>query len=1054
MMAVIRWFTSNPITVNLLLCMILASGVISLPSLKREILPRPSLDRVSVSVSYPDAAPEEVEESLCIPIEEAIDGIDGIRRISSTATEGYAVVTAELGIGTDRSRALDEVKSRVDRLNSLPLGASEPVVQELIDNSVVMGVAVYGDTDERTLRRVAQRIRDAIADLPESSQVELASAPSYEIAIEVSESAMRRYQISFDDVGRAIARASIDLPGGTLKTSSSEIRLRSPGRARTGREFEDIALLSRPDGTRLLVGDVATVVEGFADQDERARFEGQPALLVRILDRDVPDIVALSRAVNDRLDQLRPALPSGVSIAVWADKSTALESRLRLMLRNAAVGFVLVACMLTLFLGLRIGFWVAAGIPVAFLGALAAMATFDVSLNMISLFGFIVALGLVVDDAIVVGEQIAVHGAHTASHVDAAIQGARATVIPVTASVLTTMLFMAPNLALPTTIGKFAAPLGFVVIACLFFSLIECYLILPSHLSHGASSEGRPTSSFVARLSELQGRFVAAFDRESRNVYGRVFDWVVRFRYLTLSLAAVTLMLAVSIVGGGWIEFSLVPHIEADNVSVELAFPDGTPARITDAALRRLERTAFELRASLDHGDASPSTPESFHVLSSMGSPADRYIPPEFHREGGHRGSVRLDLGGGGERRVNSIEIADRWRESVGLVVGVDTLRFSGSEFDGDEASIDLELSAASRIDLERAAAQLTSRIAELPGVRNVSNSMRRGRNELRVRLRAEAEAYGLSHRDLARQVRQGFLGEVVQTLQRGRDTVGVVVRYPESERRSLGDVEDMRIRTASGQAVPFSTVARVEYSQSPVQLQRADRRHTVNVTADADDRIVSAQKLNAFIEREVIPEIIAANPDVSFGAGGQSREQAEFMQSLVRLFVVAMVAAYAVLAIPLGSYLLPFLILLMVPFGFVGAVVGHALLGLSLSGFSLVGMMALSGVVVNDAVVLSHAWGRARSDGLQTVEALKRAAMGRVRPILLTSMTTSLGLLPMLMEQSAQAAWLKPMAVTLAFGVMCATVVTLAVLPALYLCVEDARRFRFRQRSPGGAHG
>jgi len=1046
-MRVLDWFAANPVAANLLLVLIVAAGLLGLPSIRQEAFPRPSFDVIAVGVSYPGAAPDEVEEAVCVRIEEAIHGVDGVRRILSSAGEGFGSVVAELTVGADTRRALEDIRTRVEALDTLPDEAESPLIQELVDDDVLLSVAIYGHADERTLREVGERIRDEVASLPSVPRAELVGVRPYEIAIEVSEADLRRHALSFDDVARAARTASIDLPGGALKTRSGEVLVRIEGQAQRGVEFERLPLLTRDDGARLTVGQVARVVDGFAELDEQVRFDGRPAVLVRLMQGEVRDQLEVSREVRAWLEESRARIPEGLELAIWNDVSTALESRRDLLLRNAAAGLALVVLVLALLLQGHVAFWVSAGIPVAFVGALLSMALLDVSINMMSLFAFIVALGLVVDDAIVVAENVVRHqeplGRRDSDGVmglRAAIAGLREVATPVVAAVITTVLFMLPMLWLPTMIGKVARSLPIVVIACLLFSLVESLLILPAHLATrrpAAARAARPGT--VPRLRALQRISAAGFDRLRDEAFAPLLDRALRWPWVTLSLSTVSLLLAVAAVAGGWVRYSFFPEVEADVVTAELVMAPGTPVATTWARLERIEAQARVLERQLDAEAGGSRAPLFEHMLAMVGDPPDDVEPFDAATRGGdgaHVGRVRIQLVPGEGRAVSSLEVEERWRTLVGPIAGSEALRFTGSDI-SDGPPIEIQLAGVDRATLGRAANALMRRLAAYPGVREISDSMRGGKREVKLSITAEAEARGLTLAELARQVRQGFHGEEVQHVQRGRDDVAVVVRYPAHERRSLADLEGAWIRTPDGGELPFVAVAKTEFGHGFATLQRRDRRRTLNVVADVDPGVADARAILADVRANALPGILAEHPGVEFGLDGLARESAEFFSGVLRFWAVGLIAAYALLATMLGSYAQPLLILLAIPFGFVGAVIGHAALGLEISAFSIIGLIALSGVVVNDALLFADAANRVRACGAPLPEALREGASTRFRPIVLTSLTTFFGLLPLLFERSAQAAWLKPMAVTLGVGVIFATAITLLLVPAAWLVCD-----------------
>lgn len=1041
----IAWFARNSVAANLLAIAIVAAGLLSLPRVKQEIFPDVDTGLVNVTVVYPGASPDEVERSICIRIEEQLRGIDGVKRVRSVAAEGAGVVTAELFDDADEGEVLDEVKNRVDGIDTFPEDAETPIVERVSMRSQVINVAVSGDADERTLKEVGLMARDEIASLPGITNVELSGVRPYEISIAVSEVALRRHGITFDDVVRAVRRSSIDLPGGSVRTEGGEILLRTKAEARRGPEFAQIVLLTRPDGTRLLLEDVATVVDGFRETDTLARFDGQPAVLVQVFRVGQQNAIGVSDAVKSWVETARSRMPAGIHLTTWQDDSELLKSRRDTLIKNGIQGFGLVVVSLALFLRFRIALWVAMGVPVALLGSLWAMPLFDVSINLLSLFAFILVLGILVDDATVVGENAYTQRAAGRPALESAIVGTRQVSIPVIFGVLTTVAAFAPLIGQPGVFGRISQVIPVVVISALFFSLVESQLVLPSHLAHALRDrpEGRGGSR---RWQRFQDAFSTGFERWVRESYAPFLDRCLASRWLVLATAAALLLVTLGWVAGGRLPFVFFPQVEGDNVIAFLTMPQGTPSEETAAAIERITNAAIALDAELDgeRRDGEPGLVR--HVLATVGEQpfrlrqqGGRAAASGGTQSGAYLGEVNLQLAPGEERSVRSADVAKRWRELTGPIPGAVELAFVSALFSTGEP-IYVQLAGSNVDDLRAAAAGLERALALYPGVYDVADSFREGKQELVLRIRPEAEAVGLSHADLARQVRQAFYGDEAQRIQRGKEDVRVMVRFPESDRRSLADVERMRIRLPDGTAVPFSAVAEADLGRGDASIRRYDGRRTVNVTAEVDSSRANANEILASLRSETLPQILAEHPGVSYGLEGEQREQRESLDSMQRSMVLALILIYALLAVPLKSYGQPLLIMSAIPFGIVGAIWGHVLLGKDLSMLSITGIVALSGVVVNNALVLVDWVNEQRRDGVAVEEAIRTAGIARFRPVLLTSLTTFLGLVPIVFETSMQAQFLIPMAISLAFGVLFATAITLILVPTLYLTFERAR--------------
>ncbi len=1055
----IAWFARNPVAANLLMLFILLAGLTTLSAIPQKSFPDVDIDVITVTVEYLGAAPEEVESGVCSRIEEEVDGVEDIEQLRSTSVEGQCAVTIELIQGSDVARALDEVKNRVDAIDTFPEETEKPIISQVTNVRPVIDVAVSGETDERTLKELAQRVRDEIARLDGVTQVELAIARPYEISIEVSESALLRYGLRFDDVALAVRRSSLDLPGGSIKTAGGEILLRVQGQAYWGPEFEKLVVRTHADGTRLYLSDVAQVRDGFEDTDQLGRFDGRPVLLVRVFRVGEQDLLHISNAVRAYVENA--SVPEGIDLTVWKDGSRDLRDRRDIMLRNGRMGFVLVFLVLALFLKPRVAFWVSLGIPVAFTGALAMLSIFDLSIDVISLFAFILVLGILVDDAIVVGENVFTHQSRGEDRLGASIRGTQEVAVPVIFGVLTTVAAFAPLLGVDGVMGTVFRVMSIVVISCLLFSLVEAQLVLPAHLGHGQNRARPPGRSPLGRrVRELQGRwdsFQEGFSTGLETFTSTRFrHWVeraVEWRYLTVAIAVGLLFVTFGVLRSGHMKFSFFPPLEADYVSARLTMPQGTPAMVTETALRQIEDAIEALRADLDPEWAPEGESLVIHSLTALGEhPFARTQngPPAGGGRGtggAHLGEVTLELVPSEEREISTGDVANRWRELTGPVAGAEELIFASSLFSAGQ-EIFVQLQGPDVDALAEAAERLRVELATYEGVIDIADSFREGKQEVKLAILPGAEALGLTLSDLARQVRQGFYGEEIQRIQRGRHDVRVMVRYPENERRSLGDLENMRVRTPDGGAVPFHSVARADVGRGFSTIRRADRERVVNVTADVDRDVTTGNAVLGRLEEGPLQWILADYPGMTYSFEGIQNEQRKAFQGLRRWYPVALFAIFALLAIPLRSYAQPLIIMSVIPFGVVGAVAGHLIMGKGLSFMSLQGMIALTGVVVNSSLLMVHNVNLQRSQGLALGTSAVNAAVARFRPIVLTSLTTFAGLTPLLLERSVQAQFLVPMATSLAFGVLFAAVITLLLVPASYLILEDLQQLGARWRA------
>ncbi len=1042
----IAWFVRNPVAANLLMVSIVVGGALTLPQIKQEVFPEVELGLVSVSVEYPGASPAEIEESITIRIEEQLQGVEGIKRITSTSREGVGAVTAELFDDASTRRVLDDVKTRVDAIDTFPEEAERPVIQEVLNRQQVINVAVAGDADERTLKRVGEQVRDELAAQPEITQVELVAVRPYEISIEVSEDRLRRHGLTFDEVAAAVRKSSLDLPGGTIRARGGEILLRSKGQAYRGDEFAALPLRVTEDGTRLLLGDVATIVDGFRETDQFARFDGKPGVLIQVFRVGEQNALEVAGAVHRYLADSEGRFPTGISLTAWQDDTLLLRSRRDLLLRNGRDGFLLVILVLALFLQPRIALWVSAGVPIALLGALWVVPIWGVSINMLSLFAFLLVLGILVDDAIVTGENIYRHQEREPDPVRAAIDGAKEISTPVVFGVLTTMAAFAPMFLLPGVFGRLIVALPTVVVCALFWSLVESKFVLPAHLAHARRAPLRRVPGF----GWLRDEVAAGLERFILRAYAPFLNRCLRNRYLAAAVGLALCVVTLAWVASGRLRFAFFPNVEGDNVVAQLTMPEGTPVEVTAEAIASIEAAALAVRRESEGAGEAVFQ----HVLTSLGEQPYRSRQSQGPAEvgqrysGGHLGEVNIELVPSEGRNISAQAIVDRWRDRVGVIPDAVELTFASTIFSTGKA-IDVQLRGRQSEQLEAAADALATQLAEYPGVYDIASSHREGKRELRLQVRSSAEALGLSLADLARQVRQAFYGEEAQRIQRGRDDVRIMVRFPASQRRSLADIENMRIRLPDGTAVPFAQVAHAELGRGYSTIRRADRQRVIHVTADVDVTRANANEILGNLERGFLPGLLAEYPALSYRFEGERREQSETLANFQRGFILSLIAIFALLAIPLGSYVQPLIIMSAIPYGIMGAVWGHLLTGRDLSMLSVIGVLAATGVVVNDSLVMVSFVNDRVRDGEPLRDAIGEAGVLRFRPIVLTSLTTFVGLTPIMLERSLQAQFLIPMATSLAFGVLFATVATLLLIPAHYWILEDLRKLSANGGAP-----
>ena len=1023
--SLINWFARNSVAANLLMIILLAGGLYNVFTIKKEIQPRIETNYITVSVPFLGATPSDVEEGVVIKIEEAIQDIEGIEEIYSEARRGTGTVRVEVMPEYEVTEVMDQVKNRVDAIPSFPENTEKPVISRNQFQQQVIFASVYGDVDERTLKEYAKQVRNEIVTLPGVTRAEILGARPYEISIEVSEFTLQGYGLTLSDVAAAVRQGSLDLSAGAIRSDSGDILVRTKGQAYVGRDFEEIVVRTNPDGTRVLLKDIAQIHDEFVESDRYSEYNGKPAISIRVLSVGEQSELDISATVHAYVDKKVASLPSDVQVAAWADISYYLQGRLDMMIKNMVMGAVLVFLTLALFLRLKLAFWVMVGLPIAFLGAFFLMPTVDVTVNMLSLFGFILVLGIIVDDAIVIGESAYTNMRAKGHSVDNIVEGVLKVAVPATFGVLTTIAAFIPILLVTGISGQFFAAIGWIVILCLAFSLVESKLILPAHLAHmKVRHYEKDTHNVFIRFQRF---FSEGLHHFVDNVYSPLLERALRRRYLTLSIFVSMLILSIGLLAGGILRFVFFPDLTADFLQVELEMNEGTPPGETHDALRRVQDGLWEVdrQVSAEQGVESGAVVTS--VLTFARSDVSGQVITELVKEN--------------DDVITGPEVLRRWREAVGEIPGVKTLGFEGATGPGGGPSVSLQLMGSNIEQVARAAKDLENRVRAYEGVFDVRNSYERGTPEIKLNIKPEAESLGLTLADLARQVRAGFYGEEVQRVQRGQDEVKVMVRFPRDERDSVGYLENMRIRTPNGGRVPFHAVADVELAESPTTIRRFDRERAVRISAEVDKDNYEPGKITDDILTKELPEVLARYPGIRYRLSGESQSQQEVTHDLVRGAMFALFLIYALMAVPLRSYAQPLIIMSVIPFGAIGALVGHWILGIEVSMMSFFGIIALAGVVVNDSLILVAFVNRERKLGVPLAQAVNDAARQRFRAILLTSLTTFFGLIPIVLETSLQAQIVIPMAASLAFGILFSTVITLFLIPALYLILDDGGR-------------
>ena len=1018
----IAWFTKNHVAANLLLISILLAGLFSVSTqIPLEVFPSFEADRISVSVTLRGSTPEDVEKGVAIRIEEAVQDLEGIKRITSRSSEGSASVSIEVDTGYDPRELLADIKSRVDAINTFPVDAEKPVVALAQRTREVIAVTVSSEYGEKETLEYAEHVRDDLLRLPEITQVELSGVRDYEIAIEVSQDTLRQYDLRLSDISSAISNSSTDVSAGNLKTEGGDVLIRSKGQAYRKDEFAQVVVKYQADGTIIRLGDIARITDDFEETPVRTRFNGKQAAFIDVYRIGPQSAIEVADAVKNYITEHQSQLPEGFELSFWDDDSEIVKSRIATLTTNAIQGGILVLALLTLFLRPAIAFWVFIGIPVSFMGAFLAMPIFGITLNVMSLFGFILVLGIVVDDAIVTGENVYTHLKTAENGEQAAIRGTQEVATPVTFGVLTTVAAFLPLAFIEGNRGALFAQIPVVVIPVLLFSLIESKFVLPAHLKY---LKLRSEKANPSKLQQFQQRFADGFEHAIMKYYQPLLNVALKNKLATVSLFVGIFFIILTLITSGWTKFIFFPRIPSETVRAELTFPAGTPFEVTNKYIIDMSDKAKELQDKYRDEDGQSVI---LNILATTGG------------RGGssNTGSVRFEITPAEKREsdIGSRELASEWRDLIGIIPGAESVTFR-AEFGRSSDPIDVQLSGSSIDTLEAVAEKVKERLATYPTVYEIADSMSDGKDELQIELTEQGLALGLNRVDVSQQVRNSFFGAQVQRIQRGRDDVRVMVRLPIEERRSVADLTDILIKTPTGGTVPLSHVATLVPGQSPSSIYRIDRYRTLNVTADVEKSNTNMTVLQADL-KTYLDELMVQYPGVDYTLEGEAKEQRESFGSLAWGLVFVFFIIYALLAIPFKSYMQPLIVMSVIPFGMIGAVMGHWVMGMELTIMSLLGMLALIGVVVNDSLVLVDFINKKREEGGDLLETVKLAGAARFRPVMLTSLTTFIGLMPLLFEKATQAQFLIPMAVSLGFGIIFATLITLLLVPVNYLLME-----------------
>lgn len=1006
---------------NLLMFVIVLTGIFSASTIRTQIMPDVQLDMVSIDVPFPGASPGEVESGVVTRIEEAVRDIEGIADMRSFSNPSFGRVRLDIETSYDALAILDEVKMAVDRISNLPGSIENPVIYRNQPQPRAINVQIYGDLDEVTMKNLASTIQDEILSLPSVTKADIQGARPYEISVELEESRLRQYGLSLEDVAKAVRRSSLDLPAGSIRSDSGDILLRTEGQAYRKVDFEKIVLIHKSDGTRLTLGDIARITDGFEEVQFYSMFNGKPSIGISVSAVGDQNQIDISNEVTDYVEKRSQTLPEGISLESWGNSTAYLSESINMMVSNMVMGILLVLIILGIFLRLQLAFWVMLGMPIAFLGAFALLPLVDGSLNLLSLFGFILVLGIVVDDAIIIGESVQTASEREGHSLDNVIRGAKRVAMPATFGVLTTVVTFIPLLTVQGGFGALPAAIGSVVVLCLLFSIVESKLILPAHL---ASMKPLPSND-NSPLRRFQKRFADRLTYVVEHHYRPLLIKSIKARYTTLALFIGMLILALGFVMGPYVKTVFFPSMSTDFIMAQVEMVDGTSPAQAVKVVERLNNSLLEL---------NNEQPEDDMFLKNMAA----YV---FNTNG----NVIAELESVDSLSQSPEQIAADWRERVGEISGVKTIQISGAQKShGHSKDINFKLVSPNIKELEVAAELLHQHLRSYDGVYDIENSNTGSIPEINLKIKPSAEALGLALTDLASQVRAAFYGVEAQRLQRGREEVKVMVRYPREERESMGNLESMYIRTTDGDEVPFTAVAELESRVSPSTIRRTWGKRAIIISADVNKTITQPGKIVDDVKLgEFSRQLALKHPSVRIELGGASQEEDELVQRMILTSALALFGIYALMAIPLKSYLQPLIIMGVIPFGMIGALIGHIVVGIPFSALSVYGIIALAGVVVNDSIILVDFVNKSVADGMDIVEAAIKAGTERFRAIMLTSLTTFFGLLPILTETSLSAQMVIPMAVSLGFGILFATVITLILIPCLYVMLNDIKLTR-----------
>ncbi len=1033
----IALYARNSVFANILLFLIIFSGVVAASSMIREFFPEFSLDIIMVSVAYPGANPEEVEEGISRKVENAIEGVEGIKEFTTRSQENISVTTIEVEEDYDVNRVLDKVRSKVDGISTFPVDAEKPIVNDLTIKNSVMVFSLSGNMSERRLKEWAEKMKDEIQLLPEVSQVTVFGIRDYEISIEVSEEKLRQYGLTFNQLISVVRRDNLNLAGGTIRTKGEEIRIRTIGRKYTGEELSHTVVMAKPSGEIITLDKVAVIKDGFTEEPILATINGERAVLLNIYKTKEEDTLAITKAVNKFIETRRQQLPKGASITMIYQTADMLKARINLLVQNGAIGLILVFVLLWMFLDLRLSFWSGMGIPISLAGGFVILWFYGGTVNMISLFAFLMVLGIVVDDAIVVGEAIFYHRSQGKPALTAVIDGIQEVGLPVITAVLTTIIAFLPLAYVGGIMGKFIAILPVVVIACLSVSLFECLILLPAHLNDlpDPKKKNKNKLKFIKWIESFHRFTSRGMVWFVNNVYAPILKKALKWRYVSMCIAISTLLICVGFFQAGFIKFEVFGEVDGFIIMANVEFPNGTPIETTRKAVKQLEEALLRVAEKTETKSGDPLLKDRLVLVGqSVGE----------QNSGPHFGGIIVTMLDSEKRGIHSKDLRIAWEKEVGQIAGIKSMTFTGMGGGPPGAPIEVWLQGHDLDQILKVSDDLINRLKQFEGTFQVRSDFSSGKNEIRLELKREARTLGLTVNDLASQVYSGYFGEDAVRIQRGRNDIRVKVRYTADERRYLSDFQRIRIRTPNGFEVPLLSVANIDFAPGYSTITRTDGMRRVSVSAEIDTNKTNANEIVAKLSKDYVPELKSRYPGVHISFQGEKKRMAESLGSLAIGYPLAMIGIFFIVATMFRSYAQPFIISMTIPFGIVGAVLGHLLMGYNFSMMSIFGMVALAGVVVNDAIVLIERVNENLAEKMHFVDAIVFGGARRFRAIFLTTISTAGGLAPLIMETDFQAKFLIPMALSMAAGVCFATVLTLVLIPSLMMILNDLRRLVF----------